>query len=155
MAFAYMTTVLIFGTTLSQNWDHNDISKLNQIEEDSGQLLDTECVQFPLSRLALKRQVDLMNFSNEDKTLTKGRLFLIYFANFHPLFGLKHRFDASISRYDRFMMYFAQMVLVAFLCFIVLRNSDMPDLNTGRFDFTPDILIAPVLTSVILSLLLC
>jgi hypothetical protein len=69
---------------------------MNELEDDGGQLVNIETVQIPLRAYALKRQVFLMNFTNDDLSLSVKQLFFIFMAQFHPLFTFKYRFDPNV-----------------------------------------------------------
>jgi hypothetical protein len=153
VVFSYLTLFLIFGNFLAQSLDQRDIAKMNDMEGDAAEgFIQDMPVQFPLSAFALKRQVFLMNFANEPLTVSK--MFSIFVTQFHPLLHLVYRFDPSLNRHDRFVVYYLQVTIVAFLSFLLCRNVDKPAPETGKFTFTPDVLLMPALYTVLFSLLI-
>ena len=55
------------------------------------------------------------------------RLFWLSVANFHPIISNMFRFDPALPRQDRFLLFFLQLSILTFVCFMSLRGYDRSD----------------------------
>lgn len=154
IVFTYMTLVLIFGFQIAQTLDQRDISKLNDMDGDGATFtgIDQMEKQFPVQAYALQRQVNLMSFASEE--ITSFKFFIILTSQFHPVFTMKYRFDPCITRSDRFLFSYMQLTLLCILSFLIFRETDMPNPDTGRLEFKVSMLYFPALLTIGFSLLL-
>lgn len=78
--------------------------------------------------------VDAEELNDEDEVtggaqplIRTKRLFWLSVANFHPIISNAFRFDPSLPRQDRFLLFFLQLSVLTFVCFMSLRGYDRSD----------------------------